>query len=311
MNSRLPLYHKLKVGDKVYAYGIYENGVLDVTAISYYDKTGWIILLFAIFAFLISVIGGKNGVKALFVLIITVLLIFSVLVPGILDGKNVILLTVIICSFTIVVSFLIISGLNKKTFVAIIGTIGGIIVAAFLGSIFGTFMRLTGINEEARMISVSISEEKEMINFRNIMLSAIMISAMGACMDVSMSISSSLWELKDAKKDITKSEIIKSGMNIGKDVMGTMTNTLILAYVGSAMLTILLYSINQFDLTFVLNAEDISDEILKSMAGSIGLIATIPITAILSGVLFEKDKVESKEDKPKEDEEIKLNYFKG
>ena len=307
INSRLPLYDLLKVGDKVYAYGILENDKLDVSAISYYDKTPYIFAIFGIFSLAIIVIGGKNGIKALIGLFITVVLIFGVLVPGILNGANIILLTVAVCASVIVITFLIISGINKKTLVAIIGTIGGIIAAALIGGIFSQLMRLTGINEHARMISVAIESEKEMISFKNIMLSAIMISAMGACMDVGMSISSALCELKKKKNDISKGELISSGMSIGKDVMGTMTNTLILAYVGSAMLCILLYNVNGFDLSFVLNAEDITDEILKSLAGSIGLVATIPITAIFGGLLIgikdtpvSKDKVE-----------IPVNYFKG
>ena len=310
VNTRLPLYHLLKVGDKVYAYGIYEDNKLDVVAISYYDKTIWIVLLFVIFALLIAVIGGKNGLKALVGLVITIALIFGVLIPGILSGWNIILLTLAICSLVIIITFLIVSGFNKKTFVAIVGTIGGIFAAAVIGGIFGNLMRLTGINEHARMISVAISQEQEMISFTNVMLSAIMISAMGACMDVGMSISSALYEIKSKKPDITSKELIKSGMNIGKDVMGTMTNTLILAYVGSAMLCLLLYNVNGFDLSFVLNAEDITDEILKSMAGSIGLIATIPITAILGGTIISTNKNKKNNDK-KENMEIPVNYFNG
>lgn len=312
VNTRLPLYHLLKVGDKVYVYGIYENESLDVVGISYYDKTIWIVILFLIFALLISLIGGKNGIKALIGLAITMMLIFGVLVPGILSGLNVILLTLGICSLVIIITFLIVSGFNKKTFVAIIGTIGGIFAAAIIGGLFGSLMRLTGINEHARMISVAISEEQEMISFTNIMLSAIMISAMGACMDVGMSISSALYEIKSKKPDITSKELIRSGMNIGKDVMGTMTNTLILAYVGSAMLCILLYNVNGFDLSYVLNAEDITDEVLKSLAGSIGLIATIPITAVLGGTIISASKNNNEKVIKKEEKvEIPVNYFNG
>ena len=134
-------------------------------------------------------------------------------------------------------------------------------------------------------------------------------------MDVGMSIASALNELKSKKKDITKKELIKSGMNIGRDVMGTMTNTLILAYVGSAMLCILLYNINGFDFSFVLNAEDITDEVLKSLSGSIGLVATIPITAVLGGMLLgsgsQNKKEEKKEKEENETAEIPVKYFKG
>ena len=310
MNTRLPLYDMLKVGDKVYCYALYENNVLDVTAISYYDKTIWIAVIAILFVLMVAMIGGKNGIKAIVGLLITMIFIFGLLVPGILSGMNIILLTVLICSLVIGSTFLIISGINKKTAIAIIGTVGGICLAGIIGAVFGYLMRVTGINEHARMISTAISENREMISFKNILLSAIMISAMGACMDVAMSISSALNELKEKRPDMTKKELIKSGMNIGKDVMGTMTNTLILAYVGSAMLCILLYNVNGFDLTFVLNAEDISDEVLKSLAGSMGLIATIPITTFIGGTILSLKKSKKASSK-KEEPEIPVNYFKG
>jgi len=311
MNSRLPLYDLFRVGDKVYAYGIFENNKLFVDNIAYYDKTPWIIGLCSIFAMLIIIIGGKNGIKALIGLAITVLLIFGVLIPGILAGKNILLLTLLICSLVILITFIIISGFTRKTFVAIMGTISGIFLAATLGGTFENAMRLTGINEHARMISVAIDSNQQMINFKNIMLSAIMISAMGACMDVGMSIASAINEVKKKKPDITKKELIKSGMTIGKDVMGTMTNTLILAYVGSAMLCILLYSVNKFELSFVLNAEDITDEILKSLCGSIGLITTIPITALIGGVLIGNQKNDKNVEKKQEEVEVPVKYFNG
>lgn len=314
LNTRLPLYDKFKVGDKLYVYGIYENGNLTVDAASYYDKIPWIVAIVSIYAILIALIGGKKGLKALIGLVITVILIFNILVPAILNGYNSILITVLICSLVILITFLIISGFKRKTWVAIIGTVAGVVMAGLIGGIFGHAMRLTGINEHARMISVAIPEERSMIDFKDVMLSAIMISALGACMDVGMSIASAISEIKEKKPDLTAKDLIKSGMNIGKDVMGTMTNTLILAYVGSAMLCILLYNVNGFDLSFILNSEDITVEVLKSLSGSIGLVCTIPLTAIFGGVIIGNSKIDSSSSKKesKEDNvEIPVNYFKG
>ena len=311
INTRLPLYDTFKVGDRLYVYGIYENGVLNVEAASYYDKTPWIIVIAGIYAVLIAIMGGKKGLRAIVGLAITIVLIFKVLVPAILAGYNSILITILVCSLVIFITFIIISGFNKKTWVAIIGTVAGVIMAGLIGGIFGYGMRLTGINEHARMISVAIPEERNMISFKDIMLSAIMISALGACMDVGMSISSSISEIKEKKPELKAKELIKSGMNIGKDVMGTMTNTLILAYVGSAMLCILLYNVNGFDLSFILNSEDITVEVLKSLSGSIGLVCTIPLTALFSGLIIGNNKTETKKNDAKENEEIPVNYFKG
>ncbi len=312
-NTRLPMYDKLKVNDKVYVYANYENGILVGDAfIQYYDKTNWIIVLAIVFAGAILLIGGTKGIKALLGLIITIGLVFCILIPGILEGKNPVLLTILVSCLTIFATFLIVSGFHKKTFAAICGTIAGVVAAGVIGLVFSNLMMLGGINEDARMLSVSVEEDQEMFDFKGIMLAGIMISALGACMDVGMSIASSLSELKTENPDMTTSKLIKSGMNIGKDVMGTMTNTLILAYVGSAMLCILLYTVNNFNLSTVLNQEDIAMEVLKSLAGSIGLVCTIPLTAIISGLIMGAGKnVRNKNNNSSNDDELKVKYFRG
>jgi len=317
-NTRLPLYDELKVGDKVCVYANFENGKLYGEAfIQYYDKTNWIILIIAIFAVSIVLIGGTKGVKALLGLIITIGLVFGMLIPGILAGKSPIILTVVVSCITIFLTFIIVSGFHKKTFAAILGTVAGVIAAGLIGYIFSDLMSLTGINEHARMLSVSVSEDQEMFDFEGIMLAGIMISALGACMDVGMSIASSLSELKNENPEMSTSKLIRSGMNIGKDVMGTMTNTLILAYVGSAMLCILLYTTNGFNLSTVLNQEDITMEVLKSLAGSIGLVCTIPLTALISGLIMGNNntnmslKNNTKLSKKDSDDDVKIRYFNG
>ena len=310
-NTRLPLYHKIKANDPVYVYITFENGIQtgDVF-VQYYDKTPWMICIFLLFAISVVIIGGKKGIRAFVGLIITVILIFKALIPSIIAGYNPILITILLSIIVTLLTFLIVSGFSKKSLCAIIGTSSGVIVAGIIGLIFSNLMQLTGINEHARMIAASVSADKEMLSFTGIMLSAVMISALGACMDVGMSISSALYELKEKKPELNSKELIKSGFNIGKDVMGTMTNTLILAYVGSAMLCILLYSINKFSLPEILNQEDIAMEVVKSIAGSIGLIYTIPLTAIVSGLILgqKSDIIKPGYDK---NAYVKENIFKG
>ncbi len=330
-NSSLPLYAPLKVKDSVHVYANFENGQLvGEAAVEYYDKTGWLILILCLFGGAILLIGGMKGLKALISLVLTVALIFWILIPGILEKQNPLILTIFVCSLTILITFLIVSGFHKKTFAAIMGTISGVVVAGLIGAIFSNAMLLTGVNEHARMLSVSPKalenmEEgsTKMFDFTGIMLSGIMISALGACMDVGMSIASSLSELKKENPAMTKGRLIKSGMNIGKDVMGTMTNTLILAYVGSALCCILLYAANDMPLVTVLNQEEISMELLKSLAGSIGLVFTIPLTAVISGLIMgsdfsnsEKKKIANeksfiKRKQSHTDEEVKIKYFNG
>ena len=150
-------------------------------------------------------------------------------------------------------------------------------------------MNMTGMCEETGLLA-GLSDEAKAFDYRGILFSGIIIGALGACMDVGMSLASALQELKQEKPEINQKGLMKSGMNIGKDMIGTMTNTLILAYTGGALVTILIFSLGDLDLCEVLNKEILLEEIVRSIAGSIGLIFTIPITTLASGILLGNEK---------------------
>lgn len=285
-NKNIKTAYKLSKGNHVYVYATIEDGELNVNsmAIQYFDKTNLIIMVIVIYSLAIILIGRLNGVKALLGLIITIVLIFTTMIPAIYNGADAMLVTIIVSIIVTVLTFLIVSGFKQKTFAAIVGTVAGILVACLFSIVFGNLMKLTGINEETMMLTTL--ENASEYNFKNIMFAGIVIGALGACMDVGMSIASSLSEMKKEIPDITVSRLIKAGMNIGKDVMGTMTNTLILAYVGSAMTIILLFMGFDFKMFDILNQEMIAEEILRAIAGSMGLVCTIPLTAIISAVIM-------------------------
>lgn len=274
-----------KVGDKVYVYTTFENGKIIGTEIAYRDNTAYIITIVVLFIFSVILIGGVKGIKSLIGLIITIALIFYMLVPGIMSGKNPLILTVIVSVITVIVSFIIISGFNKKSYAAMIGTACGIIVSGIFAILFGNLMNLSGMCEETGLLA-SLSDTAKNFDFRGILFSGIIIGALGACMDVGMSIASALYELKNEKRDITVRGLMKSGMNIGKDMIGTMTNTLILAYTGGALITILIFAVGNINLYEMLNKEILLEEILRAIAGSIGLIFTIPFTTLASSILI-------------------------
>ena len=238
-------------------------------------------------------IGGTKGIKSLISLIVTIIGIFYVLVPGIMNGKNPLTITVLISMASIIVTFLIIAGFNRKSYAAMLGTIGGVVVSGVFALIFGNLMNMTGMCEETGLLA-GLSDAAKTFDFRGILFSGIIIGALGACMDVGMSIASALQELKSEKPEITIKGLIKSGMNIGKDMIGTMTNTLILAYTGGALVTILIFAVGNLDIYEVLNKEIITEEILRAIAGSIGLICTIPLTTLASGVLIGNERKKSK-----------------
>ena len=184
--------------------------------------------------------GGFKGIKAVITLGLTGLAVVKILLPLILQGKNPILVSVPVCAGIIAVTLIIISGFNKKTFSAIFGTTGGVLIAGGVAYFVGSVAKLTGLgNDEAQMLM--FLPQQVNFDFKGLLFSGIILGALGAIMDVGMSIASAMHEIEAANPEISNKDLIKSGMNVGRDIMGTMSNTLILAYAGGSLHLMLLY----------------------------------------------------------------------
>lgn len=248
-------------------------------------------LLFLVLAFVLSLIlvGGLKGLKAVITLGLTGFAILKIYLPLTLKGYSPILLSIGISIGVIIFTLLVISGINKKTMSAIVGTTGGVLIAGIITLIVGSFARLTGLgNEEAQML-MFIPQEID-FNFKGILFSGIILGALGAVMDVSMSIASSINEIEIANPELSTKELFKAGMNVGRDIMGTMSNTLILAYTGSSIYLMLLFLAYDFPFVSIINRDMIASEVVRALAGSIGLICTVPLTAIISATIGRKRK---------------------
>ncbi|MEL7567043.1 MAG: YibE/F family protein [Dehalobacterium sp.] len=246
-------------------------------------------LYYLVFGFgaLLLILGGMKGLKAIVTLVLTVFAVIKVLLPLVLEGYNPLFVSVIICTGISVVTFLIVNGFGRKTFAAIIGTTGGVMVAGLIAFYIGNLARLTGLgNEEAQML-LFIPQETD-FNFQGLLFAGIIIGALGAVMDVGMSIASAMHEIEMKKPNIKPGELIKAGMNVGRDVMGTMSNTLILAYTGGSIHLMLLMLAYDIPFRDIINQDMMASEILRALAGSIGLIITIPLTAVVSGLMSKK-----------------------
>ncbi|MCH4888338.1 YibE/F family protein [Acidaminobacter sp. JC074] len=234
------------------------------------------------FLILLTVIGGKNGIKSVLSLIFTGGIIVLVLVPMILNGYNPILSSTFICIVTTVVTLLLIVGRNKKTLSAILGTVIGLMIAGFVVFVIGNGAQLTGLSgDEAQMLAYV--PQKSFLDFKGILYAGILIGALGAIMDVTVSVASSMYEIESVHPEITTKELIKSGLNVGRDIMGSMSNTLILAYTGGALHLMLLFNAFNMSFTEIINMDMIASEVIRAVAGSTGLIMAIPLTAIISG----------------------------
>lgn len=275
----------LEKGDKVMLLlNVYEDGSVEGYAIDFARNNMMLIFVLLFFAGLI-LLGKMKGLKALISLLVTIGAIFFVLIPLTLQGYDPLMLAILVSIAVTLVTITIIAGFNKKALSAIIGTIVGVICAALIAYLVGNVSLLTGLSgEDARILYINRPE----LNFSHIFFASIMIGALGAIMDVGMSIASSVNEIYQTNKNTSQKKLFASGMQVGKDIMGTMSNTLILAYVGSSLPLLLLFSMNSFGFMHIINFDFIAAEIVRSISGSFGLLLAIPITALASSFFLHK-----------------------
>jgi uncharacterized membrane protein len=278
----------LSPGDKVVIYiAEYTGANVDESVNTIYVsdrvRSPALVWIICVFAGLLLVIGRLQGAKALFGLGVTVLGIYKVLLPGLIAGKSPLPLTVLVLIAVTLITMICIAGFSRKALAATLGTLGGLIVAGWLAYTFGDLAQLSGLaTEEERMLMYV-----DNINFdmRGLLFAGILIGAVGAIMDVTMSVASAISEVKRANPDMKTTELIAAGMNVGRDIMGTMANTLILAYTGGALPFMLLFMVYEMEPLRIVNWELIVTEIIRALVGSIALIISVPITAVIAGWL--------------------------
>ncbi|HWQ50544.1 MAG TPA: YibE/F family protein [Terriglobales bacterium] len=255
-----------------------------------YVKTDRLFIFAALFVLALLLFGRGKGFNTILSLGLTCAAIFAVFIPAILSGKNIYLTAIIVCFYTIVMTYLIVNGGNKKTLAAVFGCFGGIVVSGLFTVVMSKILALTGyVDEDSVYLTYLSTAGGVSIDLKAIIFAAVLIGAMGAIMDVAMSIASSLWEVREKSESPTFSALFKSGMNIGRDVMGTMANTLILAYIGSSLSIVLLLTAYSTSPAYLLNREMIVVEILQALVGSFGILITMPLTSFISAGFYTVD----------------------
>ena len=250
-----------------------------------YNRIPYLALLFFLFAFLIVLFGKAKGIKTLISLILTCTIIFFYFIPSVFSGHSLYTSSLFVCFYSLITTILIINGYNKKSFVAIAGCSCGLLCAAILTVIMTKCLKLNGFlnNESVYLLSILPNGSSNLVS---VIFASITIGSIGAIMDVSMSLASSLNELAVAVKDISFRQLLSSGFEIGKDMMGTMANTLILAYIGGSLSFVLVLVAYNTSYLGLLNHQMITVEILQGLAGSIGILCTIPFTTLLAAVIY-------------------------
>ena len=277
---------QVEQGDKILVESYTQNGETQYYFGDYVRITPLIWLL-VIFCVLVITFSRMQGLKTVISLGFTCLSVFVVLIPAILNGHNIYFWSIAVCVFITVMTLCIISGFNVKALCAGIGCVSGVLCSGLIVLIMDKFLNMTGMLEEESVYLIQLYPDNP-INLKAIIFAMIIVGAVGAVMDVSMSISSSLYELKTKSPDIPAKELMKSGFTIGRDMMGTMANTLVLAYIGSSLTSVLLLVAYNASLAQVVNKEMIVAEILQALAGSMGMLLTLPLTSAVCAAVYSK-----------------------
>lgn len=272
----------LKTKDKVILHVEQNNGNVNYFVEDKY-RAGGLLALVGIFFFLLLAVGSKKGFFSLISILTTLGLVFWVLTPLVLGGFNPVLATVLTCLLASVIAIYLVGGINAKSSGAILGTVLSLCFAAILSILSIHWVNLNGYASEQYMYLASAHAN---INLLQVLASAMIIGSLGAVMDIGMSISSTINELFASNSDMDIRELFQAGMNVGKDIIGMMTNTLILAYLGGSLALVLLS--NSIDLQKFFNLNQVAVEISSALIGSIGIVVCVPITAIISAFLIKK-----------------------
>jgi uncharacterized membrane protein len=277
-----------KTGDKIIVGKV--SGDSSETTHSYYIadfyRTPSLAVLGLIFVVLTILVAGKRGVTTILSTAFSVGIIYAVALPRIIQGHSPVATIILISLLIIPVSFYMAHGFNRKTHVAILSTTVTLVLAATLSWIFVSAAKLTGFStDEALFLQIRESE----INMRGILLAGLLIGFLGVLDDVTIAQSGLITQLKKANPNLGSLELYKRGMAVGKDHVTSMVNTLVLVYTGASLPMVLLFFSTGTNLGQAINAEILAEEIVRTLLGSIALIAAIPLSTLLAALTAETE----------------------
>ena len=286
-----PLYGgQLKVGDgATLLISTYADGS-HVATVYEYNRLPALAVIVAMFLIATVAVGGKVGAKSLVALAMTLVCLFWILIPLLMKGAPTLLTVFLVCAYITVVTMVILGGVQRKTVCAALGTIAGTALALLFGLAAQGLARVDGLRLTDVEPLLQLRQTGTPLGLRGLLVGGIVISALGAVMDVAMSIASALTEVHTVAPNRNTRELFRSGMNIGRDMVGTMTNTLILAFLGSGFaLIIYLYSLGLSPHQLI-SSSYLTIEVVSSISSSIGVILSVPLTAVISSVILTKGK---------------------
>ena len=251
------------------------------TAVWLYNlkRDSHVFALLGLFFAALILLGRGQGLKSALGLVFTCVLIVTVLIPALFAGFPPVPVSIGLVSIMTIVSFILISGFTRKTYTAIAGTVSGITIAGIISAIVSYSAQLSGVNMEGGEQLLNLAPDYN-LKLDGLLFTSILIASLGAVMDVSMSIASSMQEMLAVNPRLSKKELFRSGLTVGKDITGTMSNTLILAFAGSSLPLVMMIWGYSMSFTQFINIPRIVIEVMHGISGSIGIIAAVPCTAL-------------------------------
>jgi len=248
------------------------------------NRSNLLIWVSIIFAIVTIFIGRWRGVGAIVGLILTFLVLLYFMFPALLEGKSPLAVAVVAASGLVLILLYTAHGLSIRTSVAVLGTLFGIGLTAIISYLVVGFGNFSGISSDDDFLLAGVTQ----IRLDGLLLAGIIFASVGVLNDVTVTQASSVWEIKDSQPNSTARQLFLSGMRIGRDHIASTVYTLLFTYAGAALPTLLLIVLADRPTGFILSSEAISQEIVRTLVGSIGLVLAVPITTILAAVLAEK-----------------------
>ena len=272
------LFH---VGDRVFLErAVGPDG--DRLYVSDYVRTGPLFWIAALFIGLVVLVGRGKGLRSLLGTLFSLVVVFAFILPQIVAGHDPVSVSIAGSVVLLAVSTYLVYGWNPKAHAAVVGMMLSLVLTGVLAWLFVGWSRLTGLSEEAGFLVMALGSD---INLQGLVLGGIIIGSLGVLDDVCVGQASAIFELVNANRDMSWRQLFRSSLNIGRDHIAAMVNTLLLAYVGASMPLMLAFSIYQESLWRRVNREPIAEEIVRTLVGSVGLVLAVPITGLIASLL--------------------------
>lgn len=280
---------KVKPGDEVIVNKVTNPDGKSQYVIFDLYRTSRILFMFAAFCLLVIFLTGRRGIGALLGMTLSLIVIIGFIVPQILNGHNPLFISILGSLVIMVASIFLAHGISKQTTVAVAATLCGLVLTGVFGTVFVGFLHLTGLGTEA---AYSLQFGPLAINTQGLLLGGIIIGALGVLDDVTTTQSATIFALAKANKSFTFFDLVEKGFAVGKEHILSLVNTLVLAYAG-ASIAVFLYIVltvqtHTLPLWVVINSPDLAEEIVRTLAGSFGLVMVVPITTVLAAYVCRK-----------------------